>query len=85
MVVREQCSGFQMLCARVDKRGLSVSQYRYEYNRDSQTLEQIDEVSGKLVSSLSLPASDLQKISFLDWALTVDEVSASYQEVLTEA
>lgn len=62
-----------------------MSQFRYEYNKDSQTLKQIDEVSGKLVSSLSLPASDLQKISFLDWALTVDEVSASSQEALTEA
>ena len=58
--------------------------FRYEYNKDSQTLRQIDEVSGKLVSSLSLPVSDLWKISFLSWVLAVEEANKSSQEVLTE-
>lgn len=49
--------------------------FRYEYNKDFQTLQQFDESSGKLISSMSMPIEDLQRISFLDWVLAVDETS----------
>lgn len=49
--------------------------FRYEYNKDFQTLQQFDENSGKLISSMSMPIEDLHRISFLDWMLAVDETS----------
>ena len=49
--------------------------FRYDYNKNFQTLQQFDEDSGKLVASMYVPFEDLHRISFLDWCLAVDEVS----------
>ena len=48
--------------------------FRYDYNKDFQTLQQFDEDSGKLVASMYVPLEDLPRISFLEWMLLVDEV-----------
>ena len=47
--------------------------FRYEYNKNYQTLRQFDEDSGKLVASMSMPAADLDKLSFLAWYMAVDD------------
>ena len=52
-------------------------QFKYLYNEELQTLQQIDAESGRLVASLSMPRTDLDKLSFLAWCLAVDETSDS--------
>lgn len=47
--------------------------FKYIYNEELQTLQQVDEGSGKLISSMSMPRTDLDKLSFLAWSMAVDE------------
>lgn len=45
----------------------------YEYNEEFQTLQQFDSC-GKLIASLQMPKQDLDKISFLAWVLSQENV-----------
>lgn len=47
--------------------------FKYVYDKNLQTLQQLDESSGKLISSMSMPYTDLDKLSFLAWSMAVDE------------
>ena len=57
--------------------------FRYEYNKNYQTLRQFDEDSGKLVASMSMPAADLDKLSFLAWCIAVDDTHVQNENFLT--
>jgi len=57
--------------------------FRYEYNKDFQTLRQFDEDSGKLVASMFMPTTDLDKLSFLAWCIAVDDTHVQNENFLT--